>query len=222
MRKMFVAAVGAVALLSMGVGTAQAITFNLEYQGSGPCTNDTTSCTATVGDTVLLDVEFIINANRLFTSTSVGLDLSAMGIGLAAVSGQGFSSGLGGQTTFTLNGVINGGPANAVATVEAACIAALAGCDGRFTSFGFLVPTSSGSGLTYTAGTITLDLTGATPGTYTIATYQATGVDGPADNPNNPHNDAILIINPIPEPGTASLLGLGMLGLVMAGRRSRR
>jgi hypothetical protein len=43
------------------------------------------------------------------------------------------------------------------------------------------------------------------------------GVDGPNDNTNNPHNSAILTI--IPEPGTASLLGLGMLGLVMAGRR---
>ena len=108
-----------------------------------------------------------------------------------------------------------------MAEANANCVAKIAGCDHRFTSFGFLVPASSGSGLTYTAGTITLDLTGATPGTYTIVSYQAAGIDGPAENANNPHNNAILIINPIPEPGTASLLGLGLLGLVMAGRRSR-
>ena len=78
MRRMLVAAVGAVALLSMGVGTAQAITFNLEWQAGGGCVDDATSCTANVGDTVLLDVEFIINASRLFTSTSVGFDLSAI------------------------------------------------------------------------------------------------------------------------------------------------
>ena len=222
MRKMFVAAVGAVALLSMGVGTAQAITFNAEWQAGGGCVNDATSCTATVGSTVLLDIELIINADRLFTSTSVGFDLSAMGLATSAVVGQGFPSGLTGQTTFTLNGVVGTSPvANPLAEANANCTAIVAGCDHRFTSFGFLVPASAGSGLTYTAGTIALNLTGATPGTYTIVVYQAAGIDGPANNANNPHNSATLVINPIPEPGTASLLGLGMLGLVMAGRRSR-
>ena len=221
MRKMFVAAVGAVALLSMGVGTAQAITYEGLFQSSGgQCTAGSATCTADVGDTVLLDLKFTINIDRLFTTTSVGLDLSAMGLANTAVSGQGFPSGLAGSTTITLNGVLNGGPAFAAATVDASCITALAGCDHRFTSFGFLVSPSAGSGLTYTAGTITLDLTGATPGTYTIAVYQSTGVDAP-DNANNPHFDAVLTINAIPEPGTASLLGLGLLGLVMAGRRAR-
>ena len=220
MRRMLVAAVGAVALLSMGVGTAQAITFNLEWQAGGGCVNDATSCTANVGATVLLDVELDINANRLFTSTSVGFDLSAMGLAPAAVVGQGFASGLAGQTTFTLNGVVGVSPvANAVAEANPACTAKIAGCDHRFTSFGFLVPASAGSGLTYTAGTISLNLTGAAPGTYTIVSYQVVGIDGPADNANNPHNSATLTI--VPEPGAASLLGLGLLGLVMAGRRSR-
>jgi hypothetical protein len=217
MRKMFVAAVGAVALLSMGVGTAQAITFNLLWQGSGGCVNDATSCSVAPGATVLLDVQFVINADRLFTSTSVGFDLSAMGLANTAVVGQGFDSPLAAETVFTLNGVLGGGPANAGAFADPVCVGKLAGCDHRFNSFGFLVNPSAGSGITYTAGTITLDLTGATPGTYTIVTYVTSGVDGPNDNTNNPHNSAILTI--IPEPGTASLLGLGMLGLVMAGRR---
>jgi hypothetical protein len=216
LRKMFVAAVGAVALLSMGVGTAQAITYEGLWNGGCNSGNGTATCSADVGDTVLLDIKFTINANRLFTTTSVGLDLSAMGIANTAVSGQGFSSGISGATTITLNGVVLGGPAFAAATTDASCIANLAGCDHRFTSFGFTVSPSAGSGVTYTAGTITFDLTGATPGTYTIAVYQSTGVDAP-DNTNNPHFDAV--INVIPEPGTASLLGLGMLGLVMAGRR---
>jgi hypothetical protein len=93
----------------------------------------------------------------------------------------------------------------------------LAGCDHRFTSFGFASFTSGGSGVTYTAGTITLNLTGANPGTFTIATYEEEGVDFP-DNANNPHNAAtLMILNP--EPATAALLGVGLLGLAAVGRR---
>jgi hypothetical protein len=224
MRKMFVAAVGAVALLSMGVSTAQAITFNLLWDGGCGAGDGTASCTANVGDVVLLDVQVIINTNSLLTkSTSVGLDLSAMGLANTAVSGQGFPTGQGfvGETVLTLNGVVAGGPAFAAPTLDASCIASLAGCDHRFTNFGFLSNPATGSGLTYTSGTMTFDLTGATPGTYTIISYASTGVDTPNENANNPHFDAILTINAIPEPGTASLLGLGLLGLVMAGRRAR-
>jgi hypothetical protein len=221
MRKMFVVAVGAVALLSMGVSTAQATTISLLFQSSGgQCTAGLNTCSADVGDTILIDVQFIINNNtQLIKSTSVGLDLSAMGLANTAVSGQGFPTGqaFAGEFVLTLNGVVSGGPANAAATADAACVAKLAGCDHRFTSFGYGSSPATGSGLTYTAGTITMNLTGATPGTYTIITYTSAGVDTPNDNSSNPHNSAILTI--IPEPGTASLLGLGMLGLVMAGRR---
>jgi hypothetical protein len=177
-----------------------------------------------VGDTVQIDVQFIINNNtQLIKSTSIGLDLSAMGLANTAVSGQGFPTGQGfaGEFVLTLNGIASGGPANAAATADAACVTKLAGCDHRFTSFGYGSSPATGSGLTYTAGTITLDLTGATPGTYTIVSYASAGVDTPNDNASNPHNSAILTINAVPEPGTASLLGLGLLGLVLAGRRSR-
>ena len=119
----------------------------------------------------------------------------------------------------TLNGVVDGGPAPAAPTADANCLATLPGCDHALTSFGFTVPTSAGSGLTYTAGTIALDLTGATPGTYTIVTYQTALVDAPIDNACNPHFAATLYIAGIPEPGTASLLGVGILGLVLASRR---
>jgi hypothetical protein len=214
--------IGAVLLIGVGVETAQATTFNLLFQSSGGiCAAGSTSCTTTVGATILLDVQAVINNNtQIIKSTSVGLDLSAMGLANTAVVGQGFPTGqtFFGEAVQALNGIVNGGPANAAATADAACVAKLAGCDHRFSSFGYQSHPATGSGLTYTSGTMTFDLTGATPGTYTIISYASSGLDTPNDNTANPHNSAILTI--IPEPGTASLLGLGLLGLVVAVRRA--
>jgi hypothetical protein len=225
LRKMFIGAVGAVALLAMGVGSAQAITFKLEFQSSGGiCTAGSASCTAEVGDTVLLDVIMVMNVNRNANNTSVGFDLSSMGLSNTDVTADTFQFGT--TTPSTLNGVVWGGPGSqdntaAANVVDAECNTALAGCDARYSSFGYIHTVSLGAGMAYTAGTISIDLTGANTGTWTIATYVRTGVNAPGDNTANPHMDAFLTIVPIPEPGTASLLGLGLLGLVMAGRRTR-
>lgn len=222
MRNMFFGAVGAVALLSMGAGTAQATSFDLLYQASAGCTAGSASCSVDVGDTIVFDVVISQNTSNTSRSTSVGLDTSAMGILASAAVATSFNPPVGG-TALTLNGNVTPtvGTTAALADItDTACNTALTGCDARFTSFGYLNFVNVNNG-TWTAGTITIDLTGATPGTYTIATYQRTGVDAPADNTANPHNDLVVTINAIPEPGTASLLGLGLLGLVMAGRRTR-
>jgi len=57
-----------------------------------------------------------------------------------------------------------------------------------------------------------------TPGTTTIRALLGTGDTlGDGSFTHSP-----LTVNVVPEPGTASLLGLGILGLVIAGRRYRR
>jgi hypothetical protein len=222
LHKLAAAILGFLMAASAGAGTARAVTFDLLFQSSGgKCTDGSATCSAEVGDIVLLDVKFTVNVDRTLTTASVGFDLSAMGIANTAVVGQGFASGLAGATTATLNGVANGGPAFAEATADANCIGKLAGCDHRFTSFGFSVSPSAGGGLTYTAGTIAIDLSGASPGTYTIVSYQVALVDAPIDNACNPHFAAVLTVNAIPEPSTGLLIGLGLSGLVIARPRRR-
>jgi hypothetical protein len=230
MRTLRAGIVGVVLSLFMGAGTAGAITFDLKFQGSGGvCTPGHTYCSAPNGATVLIDVVFTINVDRTFTSTSVGLDLSAMELANTAVTATAFAPPFAVDGVLNLNGVVD--PVGETVPAEpdtgpfphpeSSCAAKLAGCDHRFTSFGFLNQTSVGSGFTYTAGTITLDLTGADQGTFTIVTYYREGLDAPPDNANNPHNAVILDIQGIPEPGTAALLGARLLALTAAARRRR-
>jgi hypothetical protein len=76
---------------------------------------------------------------------------------------------------------------------------------------------------TYRIGTIVWDTSGTTSGTETISVL-ITGVgaviNGIITNVNATVVSGSHIIV-IPEPGTASLLGLGFIGLILAGRRSR-
>jgi len=90
-------------------------------------------------------------------------------------------------------------------------------------AFGGLSLSSVGPG-TYTLGTVTIQA-GASTGLFAISPFQRPGIDDWLDA------TAINIIVPvlhsapplevIPEPGTAALLGLGLVGLIAVGRRSR-
>ena len=90
---------------------------------------------------------------------------------------------------------------------------------------GALGPPGLLNGASFILGTITFDLNG-TPGTFDIFPYidVPTGDDildggGGVISGTTTFNSAFAVV---PEPGTLSLLGMGLGGLYMVGRRSSR
>jgi hypothetical protein len=99
-------------------------------------------------------------------------------------------------------------------------------CDTAFGSFGGVGGAALAAGV-YTLGSINFDTSGFLGGSVEILNFLRTGVDGVTDQKFNlapvQLNGAILdsLTPPIPEPGTGSLLGLGVLGLCAIARRRR-
>lgn len=81
----------------------------------------------------------------------------------------------------------------------------------------------SGPG-TYQVATITLaSAPGIAPGTYSISALSAAWFDENFDeNPFSANADYSVTVNPVPEPSSAALLGLFLLGSWRASRRRRR
>ena len=94
-------------------------------------------------------------------------------------------------------------------------------CDTAVGSFGGLTLGVVPAG-TYIIGSITFDLQNRIVGTHRILNFQRPNVDGILDENVTQVpvavEDATLLIQ-IPEPGTASLLGLGIVGLVLGAMR---
>jgi hypothetical protein len=77
---------------------------------------------------------------------------------------------------------------------------------------------------TYKIGTIVWDTSGTTPGVETVSivgVIVGAVINGVITDVSSSVVTGSHAINIIPEPGTASLLGLGLVGLILAGRRSR-
>jgi hypothetical protein len=98
------------------------------------------------------------------------------------------------------------------------------GCDNAIGSFGGVNSVAQDPG-TFVIGSINVDTSGSLAGLQELINFLRSGVDGVTNKKlvASPVeiNSAFLNVTPIPEPGTASLLGLGIMGLVLAGRRRK-
>lgn len=174
------------------------------------------------GDSVTVNIVYVITTSGLsFATNDFSLSSSAAGITSATNNPAVFGGGLANwalRTSSTMQVATGSCPSGniTVNTCTDAAGAQFAGIYGGVTA-------GSLSTGTFTVGSITI--TGFGPGATDVHFTARPGVsiwaDGSGNEISPPPTTNSLTITVIPEPATAGLIGLGLVGLVLAGRRSR-
>jgi hypothetical protein len=197
---------GVIALVGLS-GTANAsATVDLIWQSTGTGTISGLS----VSDSITLDV--VITAGLLGSNGGqVSIDYSAA-VASGALSVTGFSNTLDGYWFFSPNGPATDPGDDIIHSINVGSICG---------SFGSCLA----DGESQRIGTVTFNVDALTGGTIAIVAglFSAGDAVGTANPPplsaDPSFNNGVAIV---PEPGTLSLLGMGLGGLYMVGRRSNR
>jgi hypothetical protein len=205
MRKLF--AIMVAAALGVGASDANANSINLVATGS----TNIVEGTATTFDVV-------VTFTQALTAATFQVDVVGLGITSAR---NNLTGTLLGDSNFNLRQMnFAAFPGSVCAgTTDRTCTVAAPGAPSAG-NLGGLAAAVSAIG-TFTIGQFTV--VGGTPGDSTASVrITQPWLDGGFNAVANPTSNVLHInVTPIPEPGTAALIGLGLAGLVAVGRRNR-
>ena len=226
MRKLFAVALmpAMVCLVGMTRDAAATVTFDLIWtatSGAGPGVG-TSTIAAVAGDTITLSLRMTTDEALYLHSVSINFDTDLTNELNLVGSGEWFGSAFGTASMATVYQPLTIGTGSAVESTGA-----MAGRINEFESGVLTGPLYLPAG-TYTIGTaafqtntVTVDGADVFVGLFDAS---VDGVFGPGAIPvsNLVFKPATVNADPVPEPGTLSLLGLSLVGLVLARRHRRR
>jgi len=207
--------VALMATLACTIGFAQSaqagltIDLNFTSVNGAALPTATNVVTASPGDTLVMEVSYSTDVRLVISQFSVQYDNAVDNLSVVrATQWTGYTYGMGGANTF---GPVFTSPTDDGSSIKSWESSAPAGGSATIPGAPYVVGT-----VVWIVGSPTIDGEDIFSGLFS-------GSDGIFENGGAAVATQFgnATVNAIPEPGTASLLGLGLVGLILAGRRSR-